>query len=146
MAALQLVRDAAEHCHAGMAVQLQAAVMPRLGALLQHPEPVLQSGALKAGAALLSAALEAGATPMAVDGAAAAGNGAGGGGAAAEAPAAGGAAAAAATHPLLAALKDVLDLGGSREFPPDLEEAALDAGKPAVGSGRLVLAAKGSRT
>ena len=131
MAALQLVRDAAEHCHAGMAVQLQAAVMPRLGALLQHPEPVLQSGALKAGAALLSASLEAGATPTALDGAAAAGNGTASGGAAAEAPAAA-AAAAAAAHPLLAALKDVLDVGGSREFPPDLEEAALDAGKPAI--------------
>lgn len=124
MAALQLVRDAAEQCDAGMALALQEAVAPRLGALLQHPEPVLQSGALRAAASLLSASLEAGVGPMAVDdgGAAAAGNGIGPAGAALPP------AAATAAQPLLAALKTVLDVGGAQEFPAELEEAALDAG------------------
>lgn len=125
MAALQLVRDAAEQCDTGMALALQEAVAPRLGTLLQHPEPVLQSGALRAAASLLAASLEAGVGPMAVDdaGAAAAGNGIGHGcGAALPASA------AAAAQPLLAALKTVLDVGGAQEFAPELEEAALDAG------------------
>lgn len=115
MAALQLVRDAAEQCDAGMALALQQAVMPRLATLLAHPEPVLQSGALRAAASLLGASLGAGPAPMAVDGPAAAGNGA---------PEAGGAAA----QPLLAALKGVLDVGGAQEFPAELEDSALDAG------------------
>lgn len=120
MAALQLVRDAAEQCDAGMALALQGAVAARLGALLRHPEPVLQSGALKAAASLLSASLEAGQGPMAVDGAGAvAGNGAG----LQDAPDAAGVA-----QPLLAALKEVLDVGGEQEFEAELEEAALDAG------------------
>ncbi|KAL4441281.1 hypothetical protein ABPG77_011518 [Micractinium sp. CCAP 211/92] len=114
MAALQLVRDAAEQCDAGMALALLEAAMPRLAALLSHPEPVLQSGALKAAASLLGASLEAGPAPMALDGPTAAGDGA---------PEAGGAAA----RPLLAALKDVLDVGGAEELPAELEEAALDA-------------------
>lgn len=124
MAALQLVRDAAEQCDTGMALALQEAVAPRLGTLLQHPEPVLQSGALRAAASLLAASLEAGVGPMAVDdaGAEAAGNGIGPGGAAALP-----ASAAAAAQPLLAALKTVLDVGGAQEFAPELEEAALDA-------------------
>ncbi|KAL4452301.1 hypothetical protein ABPG75_007963 [Micractinium tetrahymenae] len=115
MAALQLVRDAAEQCDASMALALQEAVLPRLAALLSHPEPVLRSGTLKAASSLLAASLEAGAGPMAVDGGpAAAGNGVPG---PADSPA----------QPLLAALKGVLDVGGAAEFPAELEDAALDA-------------------
>lgn len=131
MAALQLVRDAAEQCDPGMAAALAAAVMPRLGALLQHPEPLLQSGALKAAAALLGAALEAGEGPMAVDGPPAGGaaNGptnsvAGGGPAAAE-----GGEGGLPVAPLLGALKAVLDVGGRQDFTPELEDSALDAGE-----------------
>lgn len=124
MAALQLVRDVAEGCDPGMALALQGAIMPRLGALLRHPEPVLQSGALKAAASLLSTALEAGAGPMAVDGGGANGvaNGVG-----AASPAAAG------VRQLLGALQAVLDVGGRAEYPQELEEAALDAGKDSAG-------------
>ena len=123
-AALQLVRDAAEQCEAGMAVQLQAAVAPRLAPLLRHPEPVLAGGALPAGAALLAAALQAGQGPMAVDGngAGPAGGGGGGAGTAGEGEGEAGEAA------LLGALKEVLDVASQAEFAPDLEDAALDAG------------------
>lgn len=127
MAALQLVRDAAEQCDAGMAVQLHEAVAPRLAALLRHSEPVLQSGALRAGASLLSAALEAGRGPMSIDGAA--GTGA--------APADGGPREGEGEAALLGGLKGVLDVGSAAEFDADLEDAALDAGRCPGGCWRV---------
>ncbi|KAL4857298.1 hypothetical protein ACK3TF_002584 [Chlorella vulgaris] len=111
MAALQLLHDAAQQCDAAMAASLAHVVMPYLAALLVHPEPVLQGGALKAAASLLGASLQAGAAPMAVDGAVLAN----------------GAAGAAAADPLVAALKAVLDVGGVEEVAQEVEEAALDA-------------------
>jgi hypothetical protein len=116
MAALQLLHDAAQQCDAAMAASLAHVVMPHLAALLVHPEPVLQGGVLKAAASLLGASLQAGAAPMAVDGAVVAN----------------GAAGAAAADPLVAALKAVLDVGGVEEVAQEVEEAALDAGEVCV--------------
>lgn len=116
MAALQLLHDAAQQCDAAMAASLAHVVMHYLAALLVHPEPVLQGGALKAAASLLGASLQAGAAPMAVDGAVLAN----------------GAAGAAAADPLVAALKAVLDVGGVEEVAQEVEEAALDAGEVCV--------------
>ena len=115
MAALQLVSDAAEQCDAGMAAALGEEALPRLDALLRHPDPVVRGGALRAAASLVSAALEAGVGPMALDAPPQA-NGVGGHG--------GGV----AVRPLLGALKSALDVGGAAEVAAEVEEAALDAG------------------
>jgi hypothetical protein len=125
MAALRLVQDAAEQSDVAATAALAAAVLPHLAPLLRQPEPLLQSDSLRAAAALLSACLEAGAVPMAVDGSGGAGrangpangvvNGSGGEGC--------------EVAPLLSALKSVLDVGGRERAAAEAEEAALDAGK-----------------
>lgn len=119
MAALQLLRDAAERCDAGMAAALTAAVLPRLQPLLQHPEPLLQGGALRAAAALVGRGLEAEAAPMVLDGPQA--PLANGGGDEGDSSAGG-------ADALLPALKRVLDVSGTAEVEPELAQAALDAG------------------
>lgn len=128
MAALQLVRDAAEQCDSGMALALHEAVMPRLAALLSHPEPVLLGGALRAAASLLGAALEAAPAPLLADGLAADGNGS---------PAGGGPPA----RQLLGALKGVLDVTAAEEVSAEVQDAALDAGQCLPEANRICLPA-----